>query len=331
MIHHKPVKIIGVGKYLPAEMSSMELENKYHIPNGWSEKYSGVLSRHQVSFETNGYMGGRAVEAALKNAGLKLSDMDMIISASASFDYPLPNSASVIKSELPDNLQIDIPAIDIDSSCLSFVSAFEYASNMLNGSQYKRIVIVSAEISSIAANPANWETLTLLGDGAAAVILAYDEASGSEFIRGGLRTYSEGVYDTIFKGGGNKYFYRDHLFDPDIYSFAMNGLKLLRLATKKLPEFMEWFFSGLPVNLTDINVIIPHQPSKTGLSLFKRLFLLKENQMKESISCYGNCIAASIPLTLVDAIEQGEIKRGDLCLLFGTSAGFSIGAVLIKY
>ena len=111
----------------------------------------------------------------------------------------------------------------------------------------------------------------------------------------------------------------------------MNGIKLLRLAAKKLPEFMDWFFSDLPVTFNNIDAIIPHQASKTGLSLFKRLFPLKENQMKESISRYGNCIAASIPLTLVDAIEQGEIKRGDLCLLIGTSAGFSIGAVLIRY
>jgi 3-oxoacyl-[acyl-carrier-protein] synthase-3 len=331
MIHHKPVKITGIGKYLPAEITSQELEHKYTLPYGWSEKFSGVISRHQVSFETNGYMGARAVEAALDNAGLKLSDIDMIISGSASFDYPLPNSASVIKSELPDNLQIDIPAIDIDSSCLSFVSAFEYASNLLNGSQYKRVVIVSAEISSIAANPGNWETLTLLGDGAAAVVLEYDEDSGSQFIKGGQRTYSEGVYDTIFKGGGNKYFYKDHVFDPDIHSFAMNGIKLLRLAAKKLPEFMDWFFSDLPFTFNNIDAIIPHQASKTGLSLFKRLFPLKENQMKESISRYGNCIAASIPLTLVDSIEKGEIKRGDLCLLCGTSAGFSIGAVLIRY
>jgi 3-oxoacyl-[acyl-carrier-protein] synthase-3 len=111
----------------------------------------------------------------------------------------------------------------------------------------------------------------------------------------------------------------------------MNGIKLLRLATKKIPEFVQWFFSDLPVSLNDMDAIIPHQASRTGLNLFKRLFPLKENQMKESLSRYGNCIAASIPLTLVDSIEQNEIKRGDLCLLIGTSAGFSIGAVLLKF
>ena len=331
MIYPRPVKITGFGKYLPAEMTSRELEHKYTLPYGWSEKFSGVVTRRRVTFETNGYMGARAIEAALANAGLKLSDIDMIISASATFDYPLPNCASVIKSELSDCLKTDIPAIDIDSSCLSFVSAYEYASNLLNGVQYKRIIIVSSEISSIGSNPGNWETLTLFGDAAVAVILQYDEASGSKFIKGGQRTYSEGVYDTIIKGGGNKYYFNDHPFNPELHSFSMNGISLLRLAQKKVPEFMKWFFSDLDVSFDDMDAIIPHQASRTGLNLFKRMYPLKETQMKESLSRYGNCIAASIPITLCDSIEQGEIKRGDLCLLCGTSAGFAIGAVLIKY
>lgn len=331
MKHPKPVRIAGFGKYLPSEMTSRELEHKFTLPYGWSEKYSGVATRHQVSFETNGYMGARAIEAALANAKIKLADIDMIISASATFDYPLPNSASVIKSELTDGLQSDIPAIDIDSTCLSFVSAFEYASILLDGHQYKRIAIVSSEISSIASNPCNWETLTLFGDAAAAIILQYDPDSSSQFLKGGQKTYTEGVYDTIIKGGGNKYYFKDYSFNPDLHSFAMNGLNLLRLAQKKVPEFMNWFFSDLPVSMDDIDVIIPHQTSKTGINLFKKLYPLKVNQMKESLCHYGNCIAASIPLTLCDSIENNEIKRGDLCLLCGTSAGFSIGAVLIKY
>jgi 3-oxoacyl-[acyl-carrier-protein] synthase III len=331
MIQPRPVKIAGFGKYLPAEITSQELEHKYTLPYGWSEKFSGVKTRHQVSFETNGYMGARAIEAALDHAGMKLSDIDMIISASASFDYPLPNSASVIKSELSESLQSDIPAIDIDSSCLSFVSAFEYASNLLNGNQYKRIVIVSSEVSSIAANPGNWETLTLFGDAAVALILQYDEDSGSQFIKGGHRTYSEGVYDTIVKGGGNKFYFKDHPFNHELHSFAMNGKNLIRLAQKKIPEFMEWFFSNLSVSIDDMDAIIPHQASKMGINLFKRMYPQKGNQIKESLSYYGNCIAASIPITFCDTIEKGEIKRGDLCLLCGTSAGFSIGAVLIKY
>ncbi|MES2647597.1 MAG: 3-oxoacyl-[acyl-carrier-protein] synthase III C-terminal domain-containing protein [Bacteroidota bacterium] len=331
MNYHKPVRIVGFGKYLPRQVLSCDIEKKYGLPGGWSIKYSGVSSRHHVTFESNGYMGARAIENALENTNVPLSDIDLIISAAATFDYPLPNRSSVIKSELHACNNVCIPAIDIDSSCLSFVSAFEYASRLLDGNQYKKIVIVSSEVSSLALDPENWETLTLFGDAAVAVILEYDETKDSCFIKGGHRTYSEGVYDTMVKGGGNKFFFKDHPYDSKLHSFSMNGKNLLRLARNKIPGFMDWFFSDLPVAITDIDAVIPHQASKFGIMMFKNLYEFKEGQVKENIATNGNCIAASIPMTLYDSIELGSIKRGDSCLLCGTSAGFSIGGVLIKY
>ncbi len=328
---HKPVRILGFGKYLPKQVFSCDIEKKFGLPGGWSERYSGVKSRHHVTFESNGYMGARAIENALANSNVSLSEIDLIISAAATFDYPLPNRSSIIKNELHASNNITIPTIDIDSTCLSFVSAFEYASMLLDGAQYKKIIIVSSEVSSLGLDPENWETLTLFGDAAVAVILKYDENEDSCFVKGGQRTYSQGVFDTLIKGGGNKYFFKEHPYNQKLHSFAMNGKNLLRLAKEKIPEFMDWFFKELPVNITEIDAIIPHQASKYGIAMFKNLYGFKEGQVKENISTNGNCIAASIPLTLYDSIVAGTIKRGDTCLLCGTSAGFSIGGVLIKY
>src|SRR5688500_4560063 len=99
MSAHKPIRIVGFGKYLPKQVLSCDIEKKYGLPNGWSERYSGVKSRHHVTFESNGYMGARAIENALENANVSLSEIDLIISAAATFDYPLPNRSSIIKSE----------------------------------------------------------------------------------------------------------------------------------------------------------------------------------------------------------------------------------------
>jgi len=331
MNSQKPVRIIASGKYLPARVSSEELEKKHNLPKGWSEAHSGVISRHHVSFESIGFMGARAIEAALKKANLGLGDIDMLISAGASFDYPLPNQSSVIKSELKDNVLYNVPTLDVDSTCLSFVSAFEVASKMLDGEQYKRIVIVSSEIASKGLNTQNPETLTLFGDGAAAFILGYDEKSPSAFIKAYFRTWSEGFDHTIIRGGGAVYYFRDYPFDENLHSFEMDGMKLLKLAARKLPEFMDYVCKDLSVTLADVNIIIPHQASKAGLYLFRKVFELDNNKVKENLATHGNCIAASIPLLLHDTIEQNEIKRGDLCMLIGTSAGFSIGALFFRY
>ena len=327
----RPIKIVSTGKYLPKRISSNDLENKLSIPIGWCERYSGVKYRHHATTETNGLMGAKAAEQALKKANFKLNDIDFLISASGSYDYPIHNQGSVIKSLMKDGNQADLAAIHIDSTCLSFVAAFEIAAKILDGNKMKNILIVSSEISSKALNENNWETATLFGDGAAAVILQYDESGSSNFIKGTQKTYSKGMEYTMIKGGGNAFWIKDHPFEKELHSFDMKGKKLLRMAKKKIPEFMEWFFEDLSIELTDADTIIPHQASKTGLMIFEKLFNFKQGQVKGTLEKYGNCIAASIPLTLHDFIESGEIKRGDLCMLCGTSAGFSVGGVLITF
>lgn len=325
------VKIVGSGIYLPQKVSSAIIEEKYNIPKGWAEKYSGVRSRHHVTTESVGFMAARAIEKALAVSSMKVSDLDLIISAGATFDFPLPNQSSVVKSELEDGLLSSVGTFDVDTTCLSFVSAFEVAAKFLDGSQYRNIVVVSSEISSKGLNAKNFETQTLFGDGAAAFILSYDESHESHFVKGGLKTYTEGVFHTIIKGGGNQYFFKDYPYDEDLHSFDMKGKKLLRLAKQKGPEFIQWFFEKLGVAANDIQVVIPHQASKVGIEIFKKALPFEEEKIKENISAHGNCIAASIPILLHQTIEAGELKRGEYCMLVGTSAGFSIGAVVFKY
>jgi len=327
----KPIKIVSLGKYLPQAVSSEELETKYGLPKGWAMKYSGVENRHMVTTEYNGLMGAKAAQQALEKAQLTLADIDMVISGNGTYDYPIPNQASIIKAILDEKNQYPVPAIDIDSTCLSFVTALDLAAHLLDGHVYKNILIISTEIASKGLNPANWETLTLFGDGAAAAIVSYDENSSSCYFKGQQFTYSEGTHLTIIEGGGNKNFFKDHPYDPELHSFKMQGKQLLRLTKQKLPEFIKQFFADTAYDLFTVDAIVPHQASKLGLSLFTKRYKLKPGVVKETLHKYGNCIAASIPLTLLDAIDAGTIQRGDVCFLAGTSAGFSMGGVLIRY
>ncbi len=327
----KPIKIVALGKYLPQTVTSQELETKYGLPAGWSMKYSGVENRHLATTEDNGLMGAKAAQQALDKAQLTLADIDMVISGGGTYDYPIPNQASIIKAILDTNHQYPVPAIDIDSTCLSFVTALDMAAHLLDGQAYQNILIVSTEIASKGINPANWETLTLFGDGAAAAIVSYDPNASACYFKGQHFTYSEGTYLTMIEGGGNKNFFKDHPYDPELHSFKMQGKQLLRLTRKKLPEFINRFFEDTPYTLQTVDAIVPHQASKLGLAVFSKQYELKAGVVKQTLHKYGNCIAASIPLTLLDAVEQGSIQRGDVCFLAGTSAGFSMGGILIRY
>jgi len=327
----KPIRILSSGKYLPEEVSSEDLEKKHGIPVGWSETHSGVRSRHQVTTESNADMGARALEMAMDAAGLDLVELDLVISASATFDYPLPHQASSIKRELKDGLTCNVPTMDVGSSCLSFLSAFEVAASLLNGKQYKKVAIVSSEISSKGINSDNWETLTLFGDGAAAFILGYEPQASSVFYKADQKTYSEGFYDSMIRGGGNKHFFRDNPYDPVLHSFGMNGKNLLRLALKSLPGFVHGFFEDLPRQWKQIDCVVPHQASKSGIVLLKQMIPELSDKVKANLLTHGNCISASIPMLLHDLIQSGEIQREMNCFLIGTAAGFSVGGVLLKY
>ena len=327
-----PFKITGVGTYLPTnEVPSEQLEESLSIKKGWAARYSGVQMRYQSTFESNAFMGARAIENALDHAGLELGDLGLLVSAAATYDYPLPNQASLTKLELKDSENHTFPCIDIDTTCLSFVTALDHAAKSLNPETCRHVAIVSSEIASKNLNPNNWETSTLFGDASAAVIISVDETGEKGSIKYDMRTYCEGAMNTIMKGGGNEFCFRDHPYDPEMHSFQMNGKHLLRLAKRRLPEFMATFFEKLPFNIQDVDHVIPHQASKTGLRMFVTLFGLEEEQLESNLEVRGNCIAASIPTMFCEGVLDGRIKDGDLCLLCGTSAGFSIGANLIRF
>ena len=328
--NNKNLRISGSGKYVPHKVLMSEIEKQYDIPNGWSEKHSGVISKHWITNETVAFMGAEALKMALENCNYSLSDIDLIISAGTSFDYPVPHQAPLIKKEL--NISgVSIPAISINSTCLSFVTALDIASSLLDNRRYKRIAIVTSETTKNTLNPKDYETFTLFGDGAAAAIVEWSNNSNSIIFASDMVTYEAEAENTIVRGLGNVFHPRFHEWDLEKYSFSMNGKALIKITSQKLSPFIQNLFLKSNINPSNIDWIIPHQASKLGLILLKKLFPDFKDKIISNLETHGNCIAASIPMALHDAISEGKIKRGDTILFLGTSAGFSIGGIILKY
>ena len=322
-----------MGKYLPIrKVTANELEEKYGIPKGWIVKHSGVWIRHYATaVETGAYMGAKALEEALQKADLVFEDLDLIISAGASFDYPIPHRACWIPHEM-GKLEAGIPCFDIDATCLSFISALDVASCLLDGKRYRKIAIVSSEISSKSLNYKDTESATLLGDGAAAAIVGLStERKFSKVLSADMQTFSKGVAHTIVRAGGNVLHGRDKNIADERFTFHMHGRELLRLVMKITPPFIAKLFQPLDFGVKNVDLCIPHQASKAGLKMGRRLLQLKEEQYFSHLETHGNCIAASIPMALYDAIEAKRIVRGSKVLLIGTGAGLSIGGIVIVY
>jgi 3-oxoacyl-[acyl-carrier-protein] synthase III len=330
----KSCRIAGTGKYLPSRViSSSDMEVSLGLPAGWIQRFSGVRERHFADGETNADMAVYALREAIKHAGMGITDLDMIISASVTFDYILPYQAALVLKGLSedDDLNMNIPTLDVHSSCLSFLTALDLAATLLDGKKYRNIAIVSSEVASKGLNPGDREVYTLFGDGAAAVILSDDSDAQQGIVKSHMSTYPEGYYYSIIKGGGNVYHTKYYVYDPKIFSFTMEGIKLLKLAKRKLPPYFDIFFSDIGISMEDVDVIITHQASKVGLELFRSLYPRLKGILFSNLETHGNCISASIPMCLHDAIEQGILSKGQSCLLAGTAAGFAIGSILIKY
>lgn len=328
----KALQIIGMGKYLPPlQVHSADLEARMGLEPGWIFEKSGVEIRHFVEEDTNSSMGAKALETALNQAGLAYADLDLLISAAGSYDYPIPDTSCLIQKAAGQGMS-GIPSFTIDATCLSFITALDVASCLLESGRYQTIAIVSSEIASKSLNYQEWESASLLGDGAAAAIVRPAPAdSPSGVLSAAMETYAEGAFHTWVRGGGNVFHPRHEAEDREAYTFHMNGPAILGMAFRKLRPFVKKLFADLDFTLQEVDLFVPHQASQVALQKAQEFLGLSDRQFVNCLRTHGNCIAASIPMALHDALAEGRVQRGDCICLLGTGAGFSLGGLVMIY
>lgn len=327
------VKIIGTGSYLPKGLvTSEELDKKLGYEKGTVEKYSGIKTRYFVEDETAAQMGARAIEEALKNAGLTVEDIDCIVCASASSQQPTPHTSAFIQKELGwENSRI--PCFDIACVCMSFFVAFDVMSSAIEAGRYKNVIIVSTEAISKIINWKQSDSCVLLGDAAAAVIIGKSkENETSKIICSDMETYSEGVHFAELRGGGT-YLHASAYSEEtrgDFY-FDMNGKGILEMMLKYANDFLKRLQEKENISMKDIDMFIPHQASSMAMKVMNTKFGFTEKNLVKIIHKYGNVAAACMPLTLHEGITQGKIKRGNKVMVIGGGGGFTVGAIVFEY
>ncbi|GAB6443623.1 beta-ketoacyl-ACP synthase III [Bacillus luti] len=325
------IKIVGTGLYLPKRIvTSKELEEITGTKAEWINKVAGVHQRHYVVDETSSYMGAMALKDALKNANYTYEDLDAIICASGTAQQEIPCTAALVQEQMGQTMS-GTPCFDINSTCLSFVTALDLMSHAVENGQYERIAIISSEIASVGLNYNQKESSVLFGDAACAVIIE-KTTSGSHLIASHMETYSEGAHLTEIRGGGT-------MLHPRIYNeeiahdflFDMNGKGVFKLSLRLIDDYMKTLLGKSNLTIKDIDMVVPHQASGSALGLMRKKLGVEEDKFMNVLKDYGNTIASSIPLTLHLGIQQGRIKRGDTVLLLGTSAGLSLGGITFVY
>lgn len=327
------VSILGMGKYLPNKVvTADEMDSRLNLTAGWTLKKSRVKIRHHVENETASDMAVQAIYEALHNANIEKEELDCIISVAGTYEQPIPCNACLIKEKL-EFKNNHIPAFDINSTCLSFVVGLDTMSCLVDSGRFNTVLLVSSDISSVGINYNHKESCVLFGDGASATVIRRSEPNcSSKILSSRIETYEEGAHFTEIRSGGSKCHARNHNDETkEDFLFYMDGRAVFKLSLKVIDSFVQKLLAEANLTMNDISLVVPHQASGMALNIMKKHLGICDEKFMDIIENHGNVIAASIPMALYEAIKQGKICRGDRVMLLGTSAGLSLGGVILEY
>ena len=307
----RKIQFTGYGVELPRNTVDFGGQTRYRI-SGEEKQISLAVS---------------ACEKALKNANITVNDIDCIVSASAVGIQPIPCMAALIHEKIAKGTSI--PALDINTTCTSFMTALDTMSYLLEAGRYKRILIFSCDVASRALNPKQKESFQLFSDGAVAFII---EKTDKEIgvIDAMQKTWSEGAHSTEIRGGLSNLHPENYSEETkEEFMFDMNGKTVLSLSMKKIPEMMKEFLENNGMKISDIDMVVPHQASVAMPIVMEKLGVTEDRFINE-IKEFGNMVSASVPLALAHGLENRKIKNGDTILLIGTAAGLTTNLLLIR-
>lgn len=316
------VRIVSTGLYLPARIqTSAELSTLIGRSEDWIISRTGVRER-RIAEEPMNRMAARAALDAIGDGPRP----DCIINASLTPLQLIPDSSVFIQRELGWE---SIPCWSIHATCLSFLVALMNAAALIQANLYQRILIVSAEAGTPWRNLNQPESAALFGDAAAAVVLE-KTSEASAILDWEMSTWPDGAELTEYRGCGTRKPPGHPGNIPEDNLFNMMGPKVFRLVLMHISGVLRALFERNDMTFEDVDLFILHQASGPGMEGFVKLGFARE-KIVNIVADYGNCIAASMPMTLAIANARGLLRRGDRILIGGTGAGLSIAFALVQW
>lgn len=331
-------RIVGLGKYLPDNIVTNEdLSKLMDTSDEWIVERTGIKERRHIvkgSEDTPATMGYNAGMQALERAGLKPEDVDLILFATLSPDYYFPGSGVLVQKMMGIPA---CPAMDIRMQCSGFIYALSTADQFIKTGMYNNVLVIGAENHSggLDFTTRGRGVSVIFGDGAGAAVLTREESND----RGILSThlYSEGQHaeELSLIGPSTQRWVPEIIEnnDPDDISYYpyMNGQTVFKHAVVRFSEVIN---EGLQKNNwmpTDIDMLIPHQANLRISQFIQKKFQLGDDQVYNNIMRYGNTTAASIPIALTEAWEEGKVNAGDKVVLAAFGSGFTWGSAMVVW
>uniref|UniRef100_A0AA49GM06 Beta-ketoacyl-[acyl-carrier-protein] synthase III n=1 Tax=Roseihalotalea indica TaxID=2867963 RepID=A0AA49GM06_9BACT len=329
-------KITGIGRYLPEKIvTNHDLAEMMDTSDEWIRERSGIQERRffELGKDTTANMGTKAARMALENAGLTPQDVDFIVFATLSPDYDFPGSGVLVQRELKVPT---IGALDVRTQCTGFVYGLSVADQFIKTGMYNTILVIGSEIhsSGLDLTTRGRSVSVLFGDGAGAVVLQATEEPEQGILSTHL--HSEGEYAeelAVLDPGSSRAIPRNQarMIEEGTIFPVMNGNYVFKHASTRFPEVIQEALQANGYQASDLDLLIPHQANLRISQMVQKLLQLRDDQVFNNIQRYGNTTAASIPIAMSEAWEQGKIKEGDLICLAAFGSGFTWASALIRW
>jgi 3-oxoacyl-[acyl-carrier-protein] synthase-3 len=318
--------VLGCGSYLPEKtLTNAQLSEMVETSDDWIVQRTGIRERHiAAEGELTSDLATAAAKLALSDAGLTIGEIDMIIVATATPDDTFPATAVTVQRKLGMEHGA---AFDMQAVCSGFVFALSTADAFIRASQAKRILVIGAETFSRILDWTDRTTCVLFGDGAGAVILGASVQDGTREDRGVLTTHlrSDGRHrEKLYVDGGPS-------STGTVGHLRMEGREVFKHAVGMITDVIEDAFRATGYGADDVDWFVPHQANLRIIDGSAKKLGIESEKVVRTVSLHGNTSAASIPLALSVARDDGRIKRGDLILLEAMGGGFTWGSVLLRW
>ena len=327
-------EFIATGFHVPERVvTNDDLSAIMDTSDEWITQRSGIKTRHWVSDgETGVTLARQASRQALAKAGMKASDLDCIVYCTCTPDHFEPGNGVFLQRELGIS---DIPAIDVRNQCSGFVYGLSVADAWIRAGQYRRVLLVGAEVHSrgLDRTTRGRDTAVLFGDGAGVAILGPTDDPR----RGVLSThlYADGRHaEKLWVDGpglAHDPYVSEEMLAQGKHRAVMEGKEVFKFASVLMPQSVATALAANGVTPADVKLLVPHQANLRILEMVQKATGLRDDQVYVNIQKYGNTTAASIPIALHEALCEGRLKRGDLLILTAFGSGFTWASAAIRW
>jgi 3-oxoacyl-[acyl-carrier-protein] synthase-3 len=321
--------ITGIGSAVPAgRVTNHDLEQRVDTSDAWIVERTGIRERRCATpAETTASLAVGAGAAAIKQAGLTPTDIDLLVVATATPEQPVPHTGAFVG----DALGLRCGSFDLAAGCAGFVYALVVGSSLLSAGGLDHVLVVGAETLSRIIDPHDRSTCILFGDGAASVVLSQAHDDGSGLLAWDLGCDGSAAQLLEVPAGGSRRPASAATVAAGEHYLKMSGQEVFRRAVRCVVDSASATLDRAGMQASDVAWFVPHQANVRIIDSAARKLGIDMSRTVVNIDRYGNTSAASIPLALAEAVDDGRVKPGDLVLLSGFGAGMTWASALLRW